>query len=145
HEEGGLKGVLAIGEVAKHPPAHAEDHRPVPLQDRGKGRLIPLGDNTVHEPLIRSLLAAAGFQAAEPLDQLPQPSPSPRKHAPRGLTHTVSTPSPRVHYFRKNPGNRHRNTVLPIRPSVLFAELCRRLSPGNGYGIIQHDEMRTGL
>jgi hypothetical protein len=39
-QERGLEAVLGVFHPAEHPPADAEDHRPVPLEERCERRLV---------------------------------------------------------------------------------------------------------
>ena len=59
HQEGGLEGVVGVGVVAKHPPAHAEHQRPVPLHQRLEGTLLAAGEG-LQELLVAALAVAGG-------------------------------------------------------------------------------------
>ncbi len=58
-EKCGLKGVLGIVAVAQDAPAHAEDHRPVALQQRGKRRLVAALDELLQQTDVGCLAAGA--------------------------------------------------------------------------------------
>ena len=53
HEEGSLEGVFRILDIAQHPLAESENHRPMPCDEHGKGILITLVDEAIQKCRIR--------------------------------------------------------------------------------------------
>jgi hypothetical protein len=45
----GLKGVLRVLHVEQHAPAHAQNHRPVPVEHGLEGGGVLLGEKAIHE------------------------------------------------------------------------------------------------
>ena len=48
-QEGGLKGVGDVVRVIQDAPADAQDHRPMPMEDRLEGRLVAMGEESLQE------------------------------------------------------------------------------------------------
>ena len=55
-QEGGLEGVLGVVRVAEHLTADAQDQGPMPLQERDKGRLVPLRDELLQQAAVALLV-----------------------------------------------------------------------------------------
>src|SRR5262245_56154843 len=53
HQEGGLESVLGVVFFPQDPPAHVQDHRPVPLHKRLEGNLVPPGGEALHPLPVR--------------------------------------------------------------------------------------------
>ena len=81
-----LEGVLGVLPVAQHPPADAQNHRPVPMHqflERRLGVVASLGDETVQKLSVR--------QAPDcPLTEQPADLPEPRARCPAHPSHDRS-------------------------------------------------------
>src|SRR5262245_36884997 len=77
-EEGGLKGVLGVV-VVEEAPARPPHHRPVPLDERGEGGLIPPLDEATEELSVAQ--AGPVIQKRGPVNVL-EDRPCPSLHVP---------------------------------------------------------------
>ncbi|MCI0464220.1 MAG: hypothetical protein L0Z62_45380 [Gemmataceae bacterium] len=88
-EKSGLEGVLDGVGILQQPPAHAQDHRPVPLHQSGKGRLLVSRQEAVQELAVSQFLGVR--HAGQPVDVAQDSAELPVAHG-SGPLQKVSLP-----------------------------------------------------
>src|SRR5262249_32129790 len=120
-EEGGLEGVLGVVLVAQHLPADAEHQRPVLLEQRGKGALVPLGDEALEQLAVRGAAVPLRVDAVAEEPQNARQTPAghalPPSHAPVTFSEYFSTPPrpPLAHLCPRPPAPRPAPPPPPFR------------------------------
>jgi hypothetical protein len=70
HKEGGLKGILGIGNLAQDAPADVHYHRTMPAQQRGKGSFVPIAREAMEEFSIGDVIET--LRLHEPVQMIQQ-------------------------------------------------------------------------
>jgi hypothetical protein len=58
HKENCLECVFGIVLIVQHAAAHAEDHAPVSIHQRGEGPFVAIGDELLEQDNVRPLIGA---------------------------------------------------------------------------------------